>query len=54
MPRSLNVPSPSEISISPRISAVMALMPARRAVSQRANQRAMRSKRGHQKARASG
>ncbi len=53
-PRSLNVPSSSAMSISPRISASMAAIVARRSASQRANQCAMRRKRGHQNARASG
>ena len=52
--RSVNTRSPSGMSILPETSAVSAATLPRRNVSQPANQRAMRRKRGHQNARASG
>jgi hypothetical protein len=51
---SVKVRAPSGISILPAVSAASAVILRRRSASQPANQRAMRWKRGHQKARASG
>ncbi len=54
MPRSLNEPSASGMSISPRISAAIAAMPARRSRFPAREPMRDAQKRGHQKARASG